>query len=441
MTAPRVFVSHSHHDDTFTTRFVADLRAAGVQVWVDVADMQHGDFMMRINDALMQSEWLVLVLTPDALRSPAVRAEVNAAINLVWQRQMHGVIPVVANAYDTQDVPPTWRTLHYYDATHDYQAALSNVIAALRADADAAAQVPPGSPQPAIETPSATLPGDEALHLTPMSLYDLGFRGRNIGGVECILPTTVFVAEGIFAMGSNTARDPLAFDDELPAHPVNVAAFSIGIYPVTVAEYACAVRAEQVPEPRINDDPYVRRPNEHMATWEQQLQHPDHPVVNVSWNHAVAYVLWLAQVTGQSWRLPTEAEWEKAARWDAKQQIARIFPWGDKWDRARANALDGGSETTTAVGAFAANGDASPYGAHDMAGNVWEWCSSLAKPYPYNIKDGRELMSSSGRRVMRGGSWRVIPRYARAASHINYSRFHIQSDIGFRLALGDWPRS
>ena len=273
-----------------------------------------------------------------------------------------------------------------------------------------------------------------------MSLYDLGFRGRNIDSVECIIPPTVFVAEGIFAMGSNRSRDPLAFDDEFPAHPVNIGGFSLGTYPVTVAEYACAVRAEQLPEPQINDDPFVRS-HEHRITWEQQLQHPDHPVVNVSWNHAVAYVLWLAQVTEQSWRLPTEAEWEKAARWDASVQVARIFPWGDEWDRARANTLDGGSKTTVAVDAFVARGDASPYSAHAMAGNVWEWCSSLAKPYPYNIKDGRELMSSGGNRVMRGGSLKEIPRYARAASRINYHPSYARNTIGFRLALGDWPRS
>jgi transcriptional regulator with XRE-family HTH domain len=127
----RIFVSHSHQDETFTARLVSDLRAAGATVWVDVSDMQYGDFMARINEGLANSEWMVLVLSPDALRSPAVRAEVNAAFNLFWHQQMRGIIPVIAMPSDPNDIPPTWRTLHFYDASRDYDSALSDLLIAL----------------------------------------------------------------------------------------------------------------------------------------------------------------------------------------------------------------------------------------------------------------------------------------------------------------------
>src|SRR5262249_37019470 len=102
-------------------------------------------------------------------------------------------------------------------------------------------------------------------------------------------------------------------------------AYQIARFPVTVAEYACAIRAKAVREPP--------KRSSHTIEWRTQLQRLDHPVVNVSWHNAIAYAAWLAKVTGQPWRLPTEAEWEKAAR----GTDGRIYPWGDLWDQTRAN--------------------------------------------------------------------------------------------------------
>lgn len=128
---PKVFVSHSHKNDDFTVRLVADLRTAGVEVWVDMVDMQHGDFMMRINEALSASEWLVLVLTPDALISPAVQTEVNAAVNMVWSKELKGVIPFMALPCEAKSIPPMWKNLHRYDATANHEQALAGLLRAL----------------------------------------------------------------------------------------------------------------------------------------------------------------------------------------------------------------------------------------------------------------------------------------------------------------------
>ncbi len=231
----------------------------------------------------------------------------------------------------------------------------------------------------------------------PPRLASLGFEARKKDGVAYIVPPLCSVPAGEFLMGSDKRQDPQAYDSELPQHRVNLPAFQLARFPVTVAEYVCFVRAGQK-EP---------------SGWQSQLGKLDHPVINVSWHDAVAYAAWLAKTTGQPWRLPTEAEWEKAARWDAARQVSRLYPWGDAFDTARCNTSEGGKGGTTPVGSYPTG--ASPCGAQEMAGNVWEWTSSLFKLYPYSASDGREGANSTGNRVLRGGSWYFDARLARAA--------------------------
>ncbi|HLY30195.1 MAG TPA: SUMF1/EgtB/PvdO family nonheme iron enzyme, partial [Ktedonobacterales bacterium] len=256
----------------------------------------------------------------------------------------------------------------------------------------------------------------------PQGLARLGFVGRVLDGVEVIMPPVCDVPAGSFPMGSDKRRDKDAQDNELPQKDIPVAAFQIARYPVTVAEYACAVRAKAVREPPQG----TWRP----ITWQEQLKQLDHPVVCIAWNDALAYATWLAQVTKQPWRLPTEAEWEKAAR----GTDGRIYPWGDRFEPTRCN-VDARSARgqyighTTPVGSYPSG--ASPYGAQDMAGNVWEWCSTRYQSYPYTANDGRENLNSTGNRVLRGGSWFDYPRVARAASRYWYDW---STQWGFRLA-------
>jgi formylglycine-generating enzyme required for sulfatase activity len=131
--------------------------------------------------------------------------------------------------------------------------------------------------------------------------------------------------------------------------------------------------------------------------------------VNVSWRDATAYAAWLAQRSGEAWRLPTEAEWEKAAR----GTDGRIYPWGDAFVQSRGNAHGAGMRGTTPVGTYASG--ASPCGAQDMVGNIKDWTSSRYQPYPYQTDDGRERAGGMGERVMRGGCWGEDPREVRAA--------------------------
>lgn len=126
----RVFVSHHHSptEDAFTARLVADLDAAGADVWVDTSGIQSDDFVRQISEGLEGRQWLVLVMTPDALRSPWVQREVNAALAEHTVGRMLGVVPVLARPCKDTEIPVLWRPLHRYDATADYKGALGKLL-------------------------------------------------------------------------------------------------------------------------------------------------------------------------------------------------------------------------------------------------------------------------------------------------------------------------
>jgi formylglycine-generating enzyme required for sulfatase activity len=250
----------------------------------------------------------------------------------------------------------------------------------------------------------------------PKRLGELGFVGhaQNVSG-EYVIPPLCPVAAGSFLMGSDPTRDKQAGGDEQPQHTLTLPAYAIARFPVTVAEYTCFLSSGRTPP----------------KSWLQQRSNPDHAVEFVSWQDAVAYAAWLAQVSGDPWRLTTEAEWEKAAR----GTDGRLYPWGDQWGetRARANKWFGGA---AAIGSYPSG--ASPYGVQDLAGNVWEWTSSLKMPYPYNESDGRENPTAPGDRVLRGGSWYSPLSFVRAAYRFGSSRTDVErsgAGFGFRLVL------
>jgi len=133
------------------------------------------------------------------------------------------------------------------------------------------------------------------------------------------------------------------------------------------------------------------------------------PVVGVNWYEAMAYCAWLTRVLGRLVCLPTEVQWERAAKGDKQW----IYPWGNTWKRDYCNALPERVLQPTPVGIFPRG--RSPVGCDDMVGNVFEWTRSLYKPYPYDARDGREEMEAEGVRVNRGGGWDSTPRVARCA--------------------------
>jgi formylglycine-generating enzyme required for sulfatase activity len=220
-------------------------------------------------------------------------------------------------------------------------------------------------------------------------------------------PEWVTIPAGEFWMGE---------DEE--AHQVYLDRFAIARVPVSVTQYELFLQATN-----------HRRPPD----WEEDLvpvKRGNHPVYNVSWDDAMAYCQWLSQMTGKSITLPSEAEWEKAARGDRDK---RTYPWGDIFEATRCNSDELGLNDTTPVGIFL-NG-ASPYGVLDLSGNVWEWTRSMYGPYPYEAKDGRENLEGREARVLRGGAFGIEGRAVRCACRdyfIPDLRFWY---FGFRLVV------
>jgi serine/threonine-protein kinase len=184
------------------------------------------------------------------------------------------------------------------------------------------------------------------------------------------------------------------------------------------------------------------------------LQHPrgpksnvarkaNHPVTHISWDDARAFCEWASKVTSRTVRLPTEAEWEKAAR----GTDGRIYPWGNDAPNDKRCNFNLNVKDTTPVGQYSPQspqdspqGD-SPYGCADMAGNVWEWTSSLwgtnwQTPdfkYPYRADDERENLDADGLRVLRGGSFYYNRRFVRCAYRDRDDRHALSENDGFRI--------
>jgi len=404
-----IFVSHSHKDNEWCREFVATLTAAGWDVWYDKQGLHGGAaFISVIQRELAARPNFMPILTPDAWASEWVQREIQLA--MVERKQ---VIPVLHKS--TPQVSGFLKLIQWID-----------VIGLPAPVAAAKVALEMGYPLGQRDTPPPWDPG------FPSRLADLGYTKRANGDDIVIIPPLCDIPAGPFLMGSDKVRDPQARKNELPQHIVALPAFQIARYPVTVAEYACAVRVGAVRDPVAG----VYRP----ISWQDQLQRLDHPVVRLSGKDVRAYVRWLAEMTGQSWRLLMEGEREKAARGND----GRIYPWGDAWDKTRANTNDGGPGGTTPVGTYP--GGASPYGVQDMAGNVWEWTSSPHKPYPYDSIDGQEKGNPfSLKMTLRGGSWDDDPHAARAAyrDHDDDDDYDLYGDIeddlrsqlGFRLAM------
>jgi formylglycine-generating enzyme required for sulfatase activity len=224
----------------------------------------------------------------------------------------------------------------------------------------------------------------------------------------------MFVPAGTFTMGSGS--------DE---HEVTLADFWIDKTEVTNAMYANCVGEGKCDAPNSMGS-HTR------SSYYGNLEFEDFPVIYVSWYDAKAYCEW----RGDGTHLPTEAEWEKAASWDDTKKEKRVYPWGDSISCSFANyrGKNGGCiGDTTKVGSYPSG--ASFYGLLDMAGNVWEWVSSLYQSYPYSPTDGREDLSASGSRVLRGGSWNYSDGSARSANRSGGDPTYASLNyIGFRCS-------
>jgi formylglycine-generating enzyme required for sulfatase activity len=398
-----IFLSYGREDSEIMRRLRDDLRAGGLTVWTD-ENLQPGtpSWKDAIEGAIEQAGALVVILSPDAKDSAWVERELDYARN-----QEVRIFPVLARGDSRKAIPLELVSAQWVDLRSgaNYALGVQRLIGAIAEHL----RLGPHAPLP--ET----------------ALHRIVHKDK----------TYIYIPAGPFTMGSTPRRvqELIAMDNsdvysvEAPQHEVSLQGFYIARYPVTNAEYQVFLQATGRPVPFRDDD--WSRP----FSWDPDTRtYPEgkgeHPVVLVSWHDAQAYCDWLGG------RLPTEAEWEKAAR----GTDGREWPWGNTWETGRCNTEESGIQGTTPVSQFAPRGD-SPYGVSDMAGNTWEWCSSLLRPYRYRADDGREERTAIGPRVLRGGALGMERWVARCAFRNSTNAGDYGFTIGFRVVLVDPPES
>ncbi|MCU0285786.1 MAG: SUMF1/EgtB/PvdO family nonheme iron enzyme [Acidobacteria bacterium] len=246
--------------------------------------------------------------------------------------------------------------------------------------------------------------------------------------IDVLNPPMVPVKAGEFTRGSDE------YDDEKPVRQIYLDEYMMGKYPVTNAEF----------KGFILDGGYENKEYWTLEGWQWRQEEniseplywhdrkwngPNFPVVGVSWYEAYAYAQWLSGKTGNDYRLPTEAQWEKAARGSRGFQ----YPWGNDFDKDKCNSDECGLGRTSPVGIFPDG--KSPYGCLDMAGNVWEWCADWYEENYYKGSPARNPQGPAGgsNRVLRGGSWFSIGWICRAALRNGRHPADRGGGAGFRL--------
>lgn len=387
------FISYAREDAAFALKLAHALRDAGVEIWLDQLDIPTGARWDRaVQKALETCGRFLIILSPAAIDSENVQDEIAVALD-----EQKTIVPVLHRACKT---PLRLRRLQHVDFTGDFQAA----FAELMDDVQIAPRVnaPTSTPSVMQEVAQASLPADKMSALLPKKI---------------ITPPEgmALIPAGWFLMGGDKK------EQEKPIHKVYVDAFFMDKYQVTVEQYQRflkAMGAENPPE------------------WRDQIKFPKRPVVNVSWNDAQAYAHWAGK------RLPTETEWEYAARGGHTGLAGEPryeYPWGDAIDASKTNYnAEGkrGYEWKNAmrylqdVGSYAPNG----FGLFDMAGNVWEWCADwFDENYYKNSPERNPKGPTRGElRVLRGGSWLSVALNLRCADRVDDEPTNRVNYVGFR---------
>ena len=421
----RVFLCHSSGDKLAVRELYQKLSAEGwMDVWLDEEKLLPGqDWDYEIENALDNTDAVIVSLSTGSVSKEGyVQKELRFVLDIALEKPA-GTIFILPLRLDDCERPRRLRTIQGVDyfPPERRELAYTRLRRSLELRARAlgiATQKGESKPAPVktiqegLEVDSKRKISREVKHLSMIRFAPGGRVTYTFVEMEF-----VGVPAGEFLMGS---RDQDKSDeDEKPQHTVDIPYdYFMARFPVTNAQYAAYVRAKGIIHPA--------------SGWEKK---PDHPVVNVSWNDAMAYCQWLNDLrrnelpSGVDLRLPTEAEWEKAAR----GTDGLIYPWGNTFDKNKCNVDEGGKNDTTSVGAYSPQGD-SPYGAADMAGNVWEWTHSLFKSYPYEADDGREDENVSGHHVQRGGSFIGTDQLARSAARYRGASGFLDF-VGFRVVV------
>lgn len=375
-----VYLSYSRRDTDLMRLVRETLRATGLMVWTDEG-LEPGtpNWRAAIEEAIRQSKALVVLLSPTANASHWVDNEVAYA-----QQCGIRVFPILVSGTPADAVPINLVRVQWLDGRQDLQGVLVSEMqpVLLRHIGQTIAR-----PKPDVKFDWIVIPG------------------------------------GAFMMGSNPYQDKLAASDEMPQHQLSLSRFCISRFPITILQYGSFLNATGHAAPKLWDSLGVGNGRE------------DHPITNVSWYDAQSFCEW-ADV-----KLPSEAEWEKAAR----GRDGRLYPWGDQQPQRGRGNYDRILDDTSPVGAFP-DGD-SPYGVSDLAGNVLEWTrsnwgtdfASAQYGYPYYAGDGRENSGTDRKmlRTLRGGAFNLGEACLRCTFRTGGVPGRGRPNIGFRVVWSD----
>ena len=469
-----IFISYSHKDSVYAHELAKTLYDDGFEVWIDERLDYGSQWPQEIQKQLDSCSAFIVIMSPRSFGSEWVQSELQRA-----KRKNKPIFPLLLEGdepwlsvestqfFDVQGgvqpdakfysalkrviTPnPTARTLHtikvpegpiYKESPKPGARPVVAVIGFIglffvvcvtlgvflfwKSDANPLTRISKPEPGPTLVHEPPILvqePTSKPAPSEPTPTHQI----ENIGDIDMVL-----VPAGEFIMGRDASDEFVAcqeyntecrldwFKDEEPPHTVYIDDFYIDIYEVTNAQYKACVDAG------ICDPPQMTGSNSRSSYYDNP-DFDDYPVINVDWYQAQAFCEW------RGGRLPTEAEWEKAAR----GTDGRTYPWGEDLDPSYAN-YNYSTGDTTAVGSYEKG--KSPYGLYDMAGNVWEWVISLQRSYPYIPHDGRESLNEEGIRLMRGGSWGYVGVSVSTAYRYGNDSSESNLDLGFRCARDGAP--
>ncbi len=411
----RIFISYARADVDFARKLARSLSEMGADIWIDVNDIPAGmKWSTAIQQGLNVCQVMLVIISPDSMASNNVEDE--------WQYYLDKKKPIIPVWYLPAEKHFQISRLQHIDFyAISYHIAFDRLTHELNrqgisiqfptTDTVGAQGFSPSAPATsnATASPRIEIPSPEP---------EPGTRMTDDKGIEM-----VYVPAGKFLMGSN--KNPR----EKPIHEVQITQpFWLDLTPVTNAAYAHFVNAGGYKKP----DYWTQASWDWLQTKKitapsdyDNFTDPRQPRIGVSWYEVCAYARW------RGGRLPTEAEWE----WAARGPENRSYPWGDTFDASRLIYRDNSLGKSAIVGSGIRVTGASWVGALDMSGNVWEWQSSLYIPYPYQSDDGREDQNKDGTHVLRGGSFfdgQDLARSAYRNSSHPYSR-NYGYFFGFRV--------
>lgn len=389
----RVFVSYASEDKESVLNLCNKLALENIDVWFDIQKILPGqDWEHEIHEAIRESDAIIICLSRKSIEKEGyVQKEIKIALSLADKKPEQTIFIIPAKLEDCQ-VPSALGQVQWVNL-YESEGYLKLTQALLQ----------------------------RAQQLAIKNFFVEKKEFVRFGGVKFVK-----VPSGNFLMGSPKNK---GWEDETPQHVVNINnEFWIGKFPILVFQY-------------LN---YLSETKFSYRYKEIKPQKIDCPVTNVSWYDALDYCQWMNKTFrvefpfGYSCRLPTEAEWELAARgFDGRE-----WPWGNEFSITCCSTREGGEDSPLQPGKFSPSGD-SIFGAADMAGNTWEWTSTLwgsstqLYRYPYNPRDGRENINASKDiyRVVRGGSFYENKDAARCAFRNPYLPLFRSRLLGFRIVL------